>query len=46
MTHEEIVQAIVKQIERNTSGDNLEESYEIIFEELKEDVRKQFLFWE
>ena len=46
MTHDEIIQAIVKQIEGNTSGDNLEESYEIIFEELKEDVKKQFLFWE
>jgi hypothetical protein len=42
MTHEEIVVAIAKQIEKVSSGGDLEDSCDIIFEQLRHDVEDYF----
>ena len=40
--HEEIVVAIAKQIEKVTSGDDLEDSCDIVFDQLRHDVEDYF----
>ncbi len=41
-SHEEIVVAIAKQIEKVSSGSDLEDSCDIIFEQLRHDVENYF----
>ncbi len=41
-SHEEIVVAIAKQIEKVSSGGDLEDSCDIIFEQLRHDVDEYF----
>jgi len=41
-SHEEIVVAIAKQIEKVSSGSDLEDSCDIIFEQLRHDIDEYF----